>query len=126
MNNILCLAGHVMLEEFSDSLKSLNWENVYAKKIEFKTAVEESLAAENSDQNEALDGSDSESNIGEEEVEVEVESEVDPVEDENVLDEDIPVDNELGDIDVEVDAEEVAAAEAEDKDDDASVTATSI
>ena len=24
-----------MLEEFSDSLKSLNWENVYAKKIEF-------------------------------------------------------------------------------------------
>lgn len=24
-----------MLEEFSDSLKSLNWENIYAKKIEF-------------------------------------------------------------------------------------------
>ena len=24
-----------MLEEFSDSLHSLNWENVYAKKIEF-------------------------------------------------------------------------------------------
>ena len=113
-----------MLEEFSDSLKSLNWENVYAKKIEFKTAVEESLAAENSDQNEALDGSDSESNIGE--GEVEVESEGDPVEDENVLDEDIPVDDELGDIDVEVDVEEVAAAEAEDIDDDASLTATSI
>ena len=29
-----------MLEEFSDSLQSLNWENIYAKKIEFIPAPE--------------------------------------------------------------------------------------
>jgi hypothetical protein len=33
--------GHVMLEEFSDSLISLNWENVYAKPIVFHTEKEE-------------------------------------------------------------------------------------
>jgi hypothetical protein len=29
-----------MLEEFSDSLQSLNWENIYAKKIEFMPSQE--------------------------------------------------------------------------------------
>jgi hypothetical protein len=105
-----------MLEEFSDSLTSLNWENVYAKKIEFKTAVEDSLVAENSDQNEALNGSDTESNRGE----GEEESEGEPVEDENAVADDFPVDedDELGDVNAE--EEELGAAAAED--DDASET----
>jgi hypothetical protein len=106
-----------MLEEFSDSLTSLNWENVYAKKIEFKTAVEDSFVAENSDQNEALNGSDSESNVGE----GEGESEGDPVEDESAVADDFPVDedDELGDVDAE---EEVGAATVAEDDDDASET----
>jgi hypothetical protein len=105
-----------MLEEFSDSLTSLNWENVYAKKIEFKTAVEDSLVAENSDQNEALNGSDTESNGGE----GEEESEGEPVEGENAVADDFPVDedDELGDVNAE--EEELGAAAAED--DDASET----
>ena len=31
-----------MLEEFSDSLRTLNWENVLAKKLEFKIEHDES------------------------------------------------------------------------------------
>jgi hypothetical protein len=34
-----------MLEEFSDSLISLNWENVYAKPIEFRSKIQQSLEA---------------------------------------------------------------------------------
>lgn len=106
-----------MLEEFSDSLTSLNWENVYSKRIEFKTAVEESLVAEDSDQNEALNDSDSESNIGE--GEGEGESEGEPIEDEIGIADERPVDDKL----VDLDAEEVGVAIAED--DDASVTISS-
>ena len=35
-----------MLEEFSDSMKSLNWENIYAKPIEFKSKIEKALELE--------------------------------------------------------------------------------
>ena len=46
-----------MLEEFSDSLKSLNWENVYAKKIEFMPApdVQEIVDREECDSDESID-----------------------------------------------------------------------
>lgn len=46
-----------MLEEFSDSLKSLNWENVYAKKIEFMPApdVHEIVDREECDSDENID-----------------------------------------------------------------------
>ena len=32
-----------MLEEFSDSLKTLNWENVYAKPIEFRSKIQKQI-----------------------------------------------------------------------------------
>ena len=40
---ILLILGHVMLEEFSDSLKTLNWENVYAKPIEFRSKIQKQI-----------------------------------------------------------------------------------
>jgi hypothetical protein len=117
-----------MLEEFSDSLTSLNWENVYAKKIEFKTAVEESLVAENSDQNEALNGSDSESSLGEREGESDGDGDGEPVEDENAVADDSPVDleDELDDVDTDAEEEDVGTAAPEAVDDDASETTPSI
>ena len=35
-----------MLEEFTDSMKSLNWENIYAKPIEFKSKIEKAQELE--------------------------------------------------------------------------------
>lgn len=105
-----------MLEEFSDSLTSLNWENIYAKKIEFKTAVEESSVAEHSDQNEAANDGDNESDVGACDKE-RLEDEIAIADDATSIFE-IAVADDLGGV------EEITAAEAED--DAAPVSITSI